>query len=44
MLKNLPSSAGYVGLTPGWGTKTPYATLHSQEKNNTAIFKINKQL
>ena len=44
MVKNLPSNAGDVGLTPGWGTKIPHATLHSQEKNNIAIFKINKNL
>ena len=32
VVKNLPSNAGDVGLTPGWGTKIPYATLHSQKK------------
>ena len=26
MVKNLPSSAGDVGLIPGWGTKIPHAT------------------
>ena len=25
MVKNLPSNAGKVGLTPGWGTKIPHA-------------------
>ena len=27
-----PSTAGGTGLIPGWGTKTPRATWHVQEK------------
>ena len=26
------STAGGTGLIPGWGTKTPHATWHGQEK------------
>ena len=28
VVKNLPSSAGDVGSTPGWGTKVPHAWEH----------------
>ena len=42
MIKNVPSSAGDVGLIPGWGTKIPHATKPAHSNKDLRQPKIEK--
>lgn len=40
VVKTLPSTAGGVGSTPGWGTEAPHAMRYSQKLKSRIQFKV----
>ena len=44
VVKNLPSNAGDVGSSPGWGTKIPHATRQlSPHTTTTELTRLNER-